>query len=207
MGSPQRTTYGDLSFDATLSANHVVTMEITDFPVEEGANPSDHIRTKPQTVSLDVVFSTIPLGSDDPDGRGEAPPNNNGGFARQQLERLHGMIGQALPLVMPWWKSLSNMAIASIGNPVTAAVDGFMVKVDFKQIRFVSSATTRFEKKVPTKIDKKPTVKSDQGKKLPTPESERNISHIASFTDAWDPTLSSRVNDSLDSATASTSGP
>lgn len=186
MGSPQRTTYGNLAFDATLSANHNVSSDITEFPVEEGANPSDHIRIKAATISLDIIFTPLPLGENDPDNRGEAKRNPGVSYAGYQLQKFHDLQGQALPLVMPWrWEAMANMAIASISTPVNAGMDGFKVTATFKQIRFVSSSSVRFERKVPTKVTQKPTVKPDQGKKTPSPESPQLTSIAKENLNAW----------------------
>lgn len=182
MPGAQRSSFGNLTFDATLSATHNATSDITDFPVEEGSNPSDHIQPKAQVMSLDIIFSPIPLGAADPDGRGEAPADVGGGYARQQYERLLALQGQALTLMMPW-KTMTNMAIQSISNPVSSVVDGFKVKVDFKQLRFVTSSSVRFERNVPTKVPRKPTGKKDQGKKAPTPETPELSSTLVNLTD------------------------
>lgn len=168
MSGPQRSSFGNITFDATLLATNVQSSEITDHPVETGANPSDHIRQKPETVALEIIFSPLPLGAADPDKRGEAKRNTGGGFARQQFDKFCALQGQALTLIMPWRK-LDNMVIMSISTPVSAGLEGFRVRADFKQMRFVSSGSVRFNRTVPTKTTK-PTGKGEQGKKAPTPE-------------------------------------
>lgn len=179
---PQRTTFGSLTFDATLMATNVQTSEITDHPVETGANPSDHIRQKPETVDLEIIFSPLQLGSGDPDRRGVARRNTGGGFARKQLDKFFDLQGQALTLIMPWRK-IDNMVISSISTPVNAGLEGFKVRANFKQMRFVSSGSVRFNRTVPTKTTK-PTGKNEQGKKAPVPETpELRASAIKRFTD------------------------
>ena len=45
----------------TLSESHNATNEVTEFPVEEGANISDHVRPGLKTVSLEVLITNTPI--------------------------------------------------------------------------------------------------------------------------------------------------
>lgn len=52
---------GELLVDATLSEKHSFTVEVTDFPVERGANIADHRRPKPDQVQIEGVVSNTPI--------------------------------------------------------------------------------------------------------------------------------------------------
>ena len=56
-----RTSIGDIRLDATLRISHRVVAEVTQQPVEEGADIADHMRLMPQ--NLEVVGVIVP---DDP---------------------------------------------------------------------------------------------------------------------------------------------
>ena len=60
------TSIGDVTgrvfaFDALLSANHGDSAEVTDHPVENGANFSDHIQIKPAQVRLSGRVTNTPI--------------------------------------------------------------------------------------------------------------------------------------------------
>lgn len=55
-------------FDLTMSEAHEATAEVTEHPVEQGANIADHVRQNPQTLSLEVYVTNTP--SNDLGGRG-----------------------------------------------------------------------------------------------------------------------------------------
>ena len=57
-------------FDATLHESHDGDVEITDHPVESGANVADHIRAKMTTLSLEVAVSNKSLDEDPWDADG-----------------------------------------------------------------------------------------------------------------------------------------
>lgn len=63
----------NVSLDATLSQSHESTNTVTEHPVEDGANMSDHIRPDLDTLSLEGVISNTPvfLPADNVDGARE----------------------------------------------------------------------------------------------------------------------------------------
>lgn len=48
--------------DATLSEDHTFSAEVTEYPVEKGADLTDHVRSKPLKITLDCVVSDSPIG-------------------------------------------------------------------------------------------------------------------------------------------------
>src|SRR5688572_10408374 len=49
-----------VQFDVTLSESHESVSVITDFPVESGADVSDHIRTLPKALAVEVFVTNTP---------------------------------------------------------------------------------------------------------------------------------------------------
>lgn len=52
---------GIVQFDATVSETHTNEVEITSYPVEEGADRNDHIRKLPQSLQIEGVISDTPI--------------------------------------------------------------------------------------------------------------------------------------------------
>jgi hypothetical protein len=52
---------GAIELDASLSENHSLDSEITQFPVEGGADISDHIRIKPRQLTITGVVTNHPI--------------------------------------------------------------------------------------------------------------------------------------------------
>lgn len=123
-------TFGALEFDASLSEQHAVELDVTDFPVERGANFSDHKRRKPTQIQIEGYITNTPLvGTPDP-GRGVT--------AFQRLEAMADDPG--LVSVSTEYKVYSNMALTSLRVPRSAQTgDGFQFTVNFKEIRIVSN--------------------------------------------------------------------
>lgn len=56
-----RAAIGSVELDASVSEVHTADAEITEHPVEAGANISDHIRQKPDTLTMEGLVSNTPL--------------------------------------------------------------------------------------------------------------------------------------------------
>lgn len=52
---------GAIEFDASISEQHEGDAEITQFPVEVGADISDHIRPQPERITINGIISNSPL--------------------------------------------------------------------------------------------------------------------------------------------------
>lgn len=52
----------DFPIDAALSEDHTLDSEVTSFPVERGAEITDHVRPLPRTITIEGVVSDTPLG-------------------------------------------------------------------------------------------------------------------------------------------------
>ncbi len=58
---PTQAAIDSITLDASLSETHGSDVEVTDHPVEVGANISDHIRPKPPTLSIEGLVSNTPI--------------------------------------------------------------------------------------------------------------------------------------------------
>lgn len=104
---------GAVELDASLQENHVLENEITEFPVEEGTDITDHIRKKPERVTITGIITNHPntfggaLGN--PDRAGEA------------YEKFLEMVNKAqVVTVVTTLRQYANMAIESISIPRSA---------------------------------------------------------------------------------------
>lgn len=51
------------AIDAALSEDHDLEAAVTEFPVEEGAAVTDHVRLKPRTVTIKGIVTNTPIGA------------------------------------------------------------------------------------------------------------------------------------------------
>lgn len=56
-----RPKVGALVFDAILSEGHEFSMSVTQFPVEEGAPITDHVRQEPAKITLEAIITNTPI--------------------------------------------------------------------------------------------------------------------------------------------------
>lgn len=54
-----------IRFDAVTQETHGITSDITEHPVEKGANVTDHVRSQTDTMTLEVFVSNAPIRGDD----------------------------------------------------------------------------------------------------------------------------------------------
>ncbi len=60
-GKPRLAQIGVLTFDASIEETHSSASEVTEHPVEEGPNISDHIRRLPDTIEINGLVTNHPL--------------------------------------------------------------------------------------------------------------------------------------------------
>lgn len=150
----------EIVIDACVTEQHTLANTLTDHPVEEGSNITDHSRPEPRRVTLDCVQSNTP-----PPGRSDFATRRTQGTAKVTDDYAHQLWNRLVDLHdNPKLLSLDtardfydSMAIESVTSPVdvkTANVLKFTVSL--KQIRTVTNTFTQIK---PTK---KP---NQQGKK------------------------------------------
>ena len=80
-----------IAFDATISEGHTGRSQLTAFPIETGADHTDHIRRLPDELSLEVVVTDDPLVVD---RQANATPANTGGDASQRAVSAYNFLVQ-----------------------------------------------------------------------------------------------------------------
>lgn len=88
---PKHVTIGDIWIDVSLSETHSVSAEVTDHPVEEGANIADHIRPQPRTFSMQGFVTNTPI---------EVPKSHIGG-ARADSASIPIQAARSVPQRVP----------------------------------------------------------------------------------------------------------
>lgn len=160
-----------ITFDAVVDENHSFTNQITDHPVEEGFNASDHNRPDPDKVSFHIFLSNTPLsisqttqavrsGSftfETTQAQAAGQIGAVDGYARSQWDKLKKIRDDGtLVQVVSTLGNYDSMAIESITVPRNAKTyDGLECTVGFKKIRVVSSALTRTVTRSPQASKKK----------------------------------------------------
>lgn len=154
--SPERSQSGTeldvILFDATMQQTHVTETEVTEHPVETGANVTDHIRVKPAEVSLECIITPFKLGTMAPDaGPGlqgvpddsQQPQASNASKTRVEdaYRRLLALKDAAQPVSLTAGvRSYENMAITSIAEHRTNDTgNSIYFTLRLKEIRFAST--------------------------------------------------------------------
>lgn len=52
---------GAIEFDAAIEEDHEAEVDVTKFPVEEGADVTDHLRPRPERITIQGIVSNTPL--------------------------------------------------------------------------------------------------------------------------------------------------
>lgn len=165
-----------VNLDALISERYVEATMTTDHPVEEGADPTDHIRVAPGRLTIEAMITNTPTVENDRNVRGQ-PSYGTIGFAGQQYEALRALrMGKTITVQTPARK-YENMQMTEIARSRDSklGVDSIVFTAQFKEIVFVSTQTVALERvTAPTANPKKPTAKEQQAKK-PTTEDTRSV--------------------------------
>lgn len=165
---PLKGTIDGFEVDVVKSAEHTLAAEITDHPVEKGADTSDHIRLKATVLAMEVIVSNTPIG---PIASRRGDVDGNGGLANAPsidfLAWLEAIRTRREPIpVFTGTKSYEDMGLESFVHVEDATIgDALRVKCSFKQMQLVTNerttvlvATPRAAKKVNLGTKPSPTV-------------------------------------------------
>jgi hypothetical protein len=162
---PDGTSIDALRLDAALRETHTHEAEATEHPVEKGANITDHIRQKPDGLTIEGVFTNTQLSED-----GVTRAIETGGVIFETTvladeESRAGAVGYAeacyrklveakeagkLVSVVTGLRSYDNMAITSITVPRDATIgDAVQFTIVLKQIIIVSTRLTKVDVREP----------------------------------------------------------
>lgn len=164
--------------DALVRESHDRQAEVTEFPVETGANISDNIRNRPREVSIDGFISNNPVrflggipktlirGTPGADDSVVGPNLNLIALAFAELERLYDareLIEVATPR-----RLYQNMAITRLNIPKDRSTGAALrFSVSFREVERVETRTVGRRFTRTTQERSQP--KRDAGKKTPPP--------------------------------------
>lgn len=159
---------GDVGLDVLLSEKYTASAVTTDHPVEEGADPTDHVRKVPGKLQIEAIITNSPIPYDASRG-----PLQEGrlGYATRQFKILEAQImGAAIEVETPARK-YKNMQITELVRTRDSKLgtDTIQFTCQLKEIVFVNTDTARLEQvSKTTSIPKTPTAKEHQSKKPAT---------------------------------------
>jgi hypothetical protein len=138
-----------VELDAVLSETHASEVEVTEHPVERGANVSDHARVKPEQVTLEGLVSNTPVnrgatrrvltanGVDFASNAETDAPAGAAGFAEAAYGKLREIKdARQLVTVATELRTYKNMVMTSLSVPRNARVgDALQFTAVFKEVR------------------------------------------------------------------------
>lgn len=183
------TKIDSLELDVTISESHQGEVEITEHPIEDGANISDHARNKQDTLTLTGLVSNTPISADQKKRTVEFSGYT---FETTALkDQLQGVAGYAenaetilrslknsrkIITVYTHIRTYQNMIMSSLVIPRDGQTgDALQFTATFKQITIVKNKTT---KKVVAK-EPKAQPKAKAGKQTPKDAGETKKKSIA----------------------------
>lgn len=183
-------------FDIVKSENHEMSNTITDHPVEDGVNVSDHVRNNPDKISFVAVISNTPLSQGQ-----QSRAVRQGDFQLTTTAEDRGRIGNMDGLALAAWKKLrtmkekgvlvtvsttlqdyESMAIESVSAPRDSKrYDALECTITFKKIRVVKNKLTR---NVQQSTDPRAQKKGKAGAQQAKPVEEKRTSTLFKGADA-----------------------
>lgn len=153
----------DISLDATISETHTSSSQVTDHPVEKGANIVDHVRREPDGLVLEGIVSNTPLSSEQmrryvqaggvelESSAFEDAPRGVLGYAERAYERLRELMDlETVITVVTGLRTYDNMVLQALSVPVDKQTgDALRFSATFKQVRIVSNKLTTVDTRVP----------------------------------------------------------
>lgn len=145
-----------IQLDASISEDHSVEAEVTEHPVEEGADISDHVRRKPDRLTIQGWISNHPIlinASETAVGIAGGDPDKRAQDGYEVLERI-AKVGTQVA-VFTTLKTYPRMLVLSLRAPRDATRGGLLdVTIGLKEI---TTATTELvEPPEPVVQSKKP---------------------------------------------------
>lgn len=151
-----------LEFDASISENHSSELELTDHPIEVGADVTDHMRLRPNTFAMSAIISNRPIVKDastSPGIRGGSPLERAEDAYREMLRwQSDGL----LLTVITTLRTYENTVLQSI-SPTRDASTGQILQAQLV-FREILTAETRLVD-VPDTERPQDNKRRDKGKK------------------------------------------
>lgn len=125
--------------DVSLSETHTMRSDVTEYPVESGANVSDHIRPLPFELSIEGLVSDIPLTN--------MGPLRPSGVRHSQaaFEHIQKMWkAQKTVHIVTSLRTYENMAVLDVSVPrARDKTGGLWFTAQFRQIDIITNTRTR----------------------------------------------------------------
>lgn len=180
-----------LDIDTTLTEEHSFNNNITDYPVEKGANITDHVKQVPESLSIDSITSDTPvrffsenfraLMRGDGSNRSILAFNKLLEFAGYSTPRQPGeepvkVNDPVLLNVITGLRVYTGMIISKLTFPVNINTgQSISYQVSFKKIKYVTTKISKIQKaEVKPIVKNKAQVKIDKGNQ-PTKVSSHTI--------------------------------
>lgn len=143
-----------IAVDASVSETHSYSADVTDYPVEKGANVSDNIRTRPIMLRVEAFISDYPLQNE---GRNQSSSSGLPGFQRpasktlsskETLTKLEDLQKKGvLVTVETGIRDYEDMSLESIEVPRDKSLkNGLRVTLSFKQVIVVQTQSSGIDK-------------------------------------------------------------
>ena len=174
-----------VTFDATMSESHESTTEITDHPVEDGADITDHLKRMPDEFSLTGIVTDDPLVVE---RSTNATAANTGGDPNQRAVSAYVFLRTAkdqgrLVRVFTKLRDYRNMAIASLTVDRDKG-NSRILEADITLREIVIAVTEQVEAPTPAKTAAPARRrKRKQGKKTKKGETDANKKKSQSVAD------------------------
>jgi hypothetical protein len=173
----KRANGGLVEVQCTVSDRPRVEVEVTDHPVADGANPTDHARLKPVTLSLEGVFSQASLEADDV-------------TAAERMEALWAiLLARETVTVYAPRRTYELMMPTSLEEPRDGKSGaGRRFSMTLKQIRVVATAEVAlptYASDAARKGDKKKSLGDKTGKQVPKAELNQTAGKMLTDVVNW----------------------
>lgn len=135
--------YGAVELDASIEETHNASNEITQFPVEEGVDITDHVRKQADRVTIRGIVSDHPIYGIS--GRsGAVAPTAQTGRAADAYEKMYTMLEEAqLVSVVTSLRQYQNMVIESMEVPRDSKRGNAVeMVVSLRELKTATVATT-----------------------------------------------------------------
>lgn len=148
-------TIDGFEIDAALAEDHAFDNDVTEHPVEQGADVTDHVRARPITVTIQGVVSDTPIGPL-AERRRAALAGDTGDGAQftilpssEAFNRLQSIRTKREPVTIETsLRTFDNMVLASLTSSPQAQ-DAFYFTATFVQVQIVENIRTSARVAVP----------------------------------------------------------
>lgn len=160
-----------IPIDALISEKVTESVTTTDHPVEEGVDPTDHVRILPIKLTLECVITNTPIPEADRQDRGDADLGETTGYAQRAYEDIRALKAGRIIVVETPARRYENMQLVELARTRDSSLgtDTIQFTAQFKEIIIVSTETVALERvTAPTSVPKKPTGTDKQSKQAST---------------------------------------